>query len=83
MNGWIVGYVIGAVVVAVVVVVLILMIVGARRTAGKVEAIVVALQAGRDGTAALWEVKTTVATAERIVDAAAAARTALAQGGRR
>lgn len=78
MNGWIMGYVIGGVVVVVVVVVLLLMIAGARRTAQKVEAILVGLQDARDGTAALWDVHTTVATAERIVAAAAAARASLA-----
>lgn len=83
MNGWILGYIIGAVVVVVVVAVLVLMIVGARRTATKAEAIVSALNEARDGTAALWQVQTTVLTAERIVDAAAAARTALAEGARR
>jgi len=83
VNGWILGYVIGAVVVVIVVVVLLLMIRGARRTAEKAEAIVVALNDARDGTAALWEVQTTVLTAERIVDAAAEAREALTPGGRR
>ncbi len=83
MNGWVLGFVIGAVVVVVVVAVLLLMIVFARRTAEKAEAIVAALQDARDGTAALWEVQTTVLTAERIVDAAAAARAALTPGGPR
>lgn len=78
MNGWIMGYVIGGVVVVVVVVVLLLMIAGARRTAQKVEAILVGLQDARDGTAALWDVHATVATAERIVAGAAAARASLA-----
>ena len=83
MNGWVLGYVIGAVVVVIVVVVLLLMIRGARRTAEKAEAIVAALNAARDGTAALWQVQTTVLTAERIVDAAAAARESLTPGGQR
>lgn len=83
MNGWVLGYVIGAVVVVIVVVVLLLMIRGARRTAEKAEAIVAALNAARDGTAALWQVQTTVLTAERIVDAAATARESLTPGGRR
>lgn len=83
MNGWVLGYVIGAVVVVIVVVVLLLMIRGARRTAEEAEAIVAALNAARDGTAALWQVQTTVLTAERIVDAAAAARESLTPGGRR
>lgn len=77
MNGWLLGYLIGAVVVLIVVAVLLLMIAGARQTAAKVEAIVVALDAAREGTAPLWELHTTVVTAERIVDAAAAARNAL------
>ena len=77
MNGWILGYVIGGVVVLVVVAVLLLMIRGAARTAVKAEAILVGLRDARDGTAALWQVHTTVATAERIVAAAAAARGAL------
>jgi len=83
VNGWVLGYVIGAVVVVIVVVVLLLMIRGARRTAEKAEAIVAALNAARDGTAALWQVQTTVLTAERIVDAAAAARESLTPRGRR
>lgn len=77
MNGWILGYLIGAVVVVVVVAILLLMIRGASRTAQKAEAILAGLHDARDGTAALWEVHTTVATAERIVAAAAAARGAL------
>lgn len=74
MNGWILGYLIGGVVVVVVVAVLLMMIVGARRTAEKAEAILGALNDARDGTAALRDVHTTVATAERIVASAAAAR---------
>ncbi len=83
MNGWVYGYVVAAVVVLVVVAVLVLMIAGARRTAEKAEAIVAALREARDGTAALWQVQTTVLTAERIVDRASAAREALAPGGQR
>jgi uncharacterized membrane protein len=83
VNGWILGLIIGAIVVVVVVVVLLLMIVGAQRTATKAEAIVGALQDARDGTAALWQVQTTVITTERIADAAAAARDALTPGGPR
>ncbi len=82
MNGWILGYVIGAVVVVVVVVVLLMMIVGARRTAEKAEAILAGLQDTRDGTAGLWQLRDTVMTAERIVAAAADARTSLTPGGR-
>ncbi len=82
MSGWVLGYVIGAVVVVVVVAVLGLMIIGARRTATKVEEIVLALRAARDGTAALWQVQTTAQAAERIVDAAAAARIALTPAAR-
>lgn len=82
MNGWIIGYLVGAAVVAVVVVLLVLLIAGARRTAGKVEAIVAALHEARDGTAALWQVGTTAATAERIVAAAADARAGLTPDGR-
>lgn len=78
MNGWIIGYLVGAGVVAVVVTVLLLMIRGARRTADQAEAITTALQAARDGTAALWRVEDTVLTAERIVAAAGAARETLA-----
>lgn len=81
MNGWILGYLIGGVVVVVVVAVLLLMIRGAKRTAEKAEAILAGLHAARDNTAALWEVEGTVATAERIVAAAAAARVALSGGG--
>jgi len=74
VNGWILGFVIGAVVVAIVVVVLLLMIAGAKRTAEKAEAILTGLNEARDGTAGLWRVGDTVATAERIVAAAADAR---------
>lgn len=83
MNGWILGYLIGGLVTVVVVVVLLLMIRGARRTAGRAEAILAALHDTRDATAALWAVGTTVATAERIVAAAAAAREALTEGSSR
>jgi hypothetical protein len=82
VNGWILGYIIGAVVVAVVVVVLLMMIVGARCTAEKAEAILAALRDTRDGTAGLWQLRDTVATAERIVAAAADARSSLTPGGR-
>ncbi len=82
MNGWILGISIGAVVVLVVVVVLLLMIAGARRVAEKAEAIVGALHDARDGTAGLWQLGATVKTAERIVAAAADARTSLTPGGR-
>ena len=82
MNGWILGYLIGAVVVAVVVAVLLLMIVGARRTAEKAEAVLAGLHDVRDGTAGLWQVAATVSTAERIVAAAADARASLTPGGR-
>jgi hypothetical protein len=82
VNGWILGYLVGAVVVAVVVVVLLMMIAGARRVAGKAEAVVGALHDVRDGTAGLWQLGTTVSTAERIVAAAADARTSLTPGGR-
>lgn len=81
MNGWILGYLIGFGVVIVVVTVLLLMIRGARRTAAKAEAILAGLQAARDGTAALWKVHDTVATADRIVAAAVSARTNLTAGG--
>lgn len=82
MNGWILGYVIGAVVVLVVVAVLLLMIVGARRTAEKAEAILAGLNDVRDNTEGLWKVQATVSTAERIVAAAADARISLTPGGR-
>lgn len=82
MNGWILGYAIGAAVVVVVVVVLLLMIRGASRTAAKAEAIVVALNDVRDNTEPLWQLAATVKTAERIVAAAADARTSLTPGGR-
>lgn len=81
MNGWILGYLIGFIVVAVVVAVLLLMIAGARRTAAKAEAILAGLNDARDGTAPLWQLGATVSTAERIVTAAAAARTSLSSGG--
>lgn len=82
MNGWILGYLIGGVVVIVVVAVLLLMIAGARRVAGKVDAILAGLHDARDGTAALWKVRDTASTAQRIVVAAVDARTALSGGGR-
>jgi uncharacterized membrane protein YqiK len=82
VNGWILGFLLGAVVVAVVVVVLLLLIAGARRVAEKAEQIVLALNDARDGTDALPEVDTTVTTAERIVAAAAAARSELSGGER-
>lgn len=81
MNGWILGYIVGAVVVVVVVVALLLMIVGARRTAEKAEAVLAGLHEARDGTAGLWQLGDTVATAERIVAAAADARKSLTPGG--
>ena len=82
MNGWILGYIIGAVVVLVVVAVLVLMILGARRVSEKAEAVVDALHDVRDNTEALWQLGATVSTAERIVAAAADARTSLTPGGR-
>jgi hypothetical protein len=82
VNGWILGYGIGAVVVLVVVVLLLLMIRGAQQTAGKAEAVLAALHDARDGTAALWELGTTLKTAERITGAAADARLSLTPGGR-
>lgn len=78
MNDWILGYIIGVVVV----VVLLLMIRGARRTAEKAEAVLASLHDVRDGTAGLWQLGDTVATAERIVAAAADARISLTPGGR-
>jgi tRNA A37 N6-isopentenylltransferase MiaA len=83
MNGWVLGYIIGGAVVVLVVVLLLLMIAGARRTAQAAEEIEHHLLEARDRTAALWEVHTTVATAERIVDAATQARIALSGGDRR
>jgi len=82
VNGWILGYLIGLVVVIVVVAVLLLMIQEARRTAAKAEAVLAGLEEARDGTAPLWALHGTVATAERIVAAAASARTSLTPGGR-
>lgn len=78
MNGWVLGWLIGAAVVVVVVTLLLLMIVGAAKTAAKAEAIVVALEEGRDNTAGLWQLDVTNQAAGRIVDAAAAAREHLA-----
>lgn len=82
MNGWVLGYLVGAVLVLVVVAVLLLMIAGARRVAGKAEAIVGFLDDARDGTEGLWQLAATVSTADRIVAAAADARTSLTPGGR-
>ena len=80
MNGWIIGYLIGALVVVVVVGVLLLMIAGARRTAEKAEAVLAGLNDVRDGTAGLWQLGATVATADRIVAAASRARRSLTPG---
>lgn len=80
MNSWLLGYLIGGLVVLVVVAVLLILILEARRTAEKAEAILGGLQDARDGTAPLWELWATVATAERIVAAAASARTSLTPG---
>lgn len=77
MNDWILGYAIGAVVVLIVVAVLLMMIVGVRRVAAKAEGIVEALHDVRDRTEPLWQLGATVQTAERIVAAAADARTSL------
>jgi hypothetical protein len=82
VNGWILGFLIGVVVVGVVVAVLLLLIVGARRTAEKAEAVLAGLHAARDGTAGLWQLEATVETADRIVAAAADARRSLTRAGR-
>jgi len=81
VSGWAIGFTIGLVVVVVVVVLLLLMIVGARRVATKAEDILAALLEARDNTYGLWAVADTNATADRIVDAATAAREALAARG--
>jgi hypothetical protein len=78
VSGWAIGFAIGALVVVVVVVLLLLMIRGAMQTAERAEAILEALYAARDNTAALWGVADTNAAAERIVAAATNAREALA-----
>jgi phosphohistidine phosphatase SixA len=83
MNGWVLGYLIGGVVVVLVVALLLLMIAGARRTAQTAEEIARHLLEARDRTAALWQVETTMITAERIVNAATKARIALSGGDRR
>jgi len=82
VNAWILGYLLGALVVVVVVALLLMMIIGARRTAEKAEAVLAELHAARDGTEGLWQLGATVSTAERIVAAAADARTSLTPGGR-
>ncbi len=78
MNAWLVGYLVGGVVVLVVVVVVLALIASARRLAGQAEEIVAALQQARAGTAGLWQLSATGATADRIVHAATRAREALA-----
>jgi Sec-independent protein translocase protein TatA len=80
MNGWVLGWSIGAVVVILVVALLGLMILGAARAAGQAEDILAALEEARDTTAGLWHVAETNQAATRIVDAATAAREALAAG---
>lgn len=81
MSGWAIGFTVGAVVVVIVVVLLVLMIAGARRVAGKAEAILAALNQARDNTYGLWAVADTNAAASRIVAAATSAREALAARG--
>lgn len=81
MNDWIIGFIAGGAVVVVVALVLVVMIAEARRAAAKAEAILAALVEARDGTAALWALQDTRATAGRIVAGAAAARHALAGEG--
>lgn len=76
--GWAIGFSVGTAVVVVVVVLLLAMIVGARRVAGKAEDVLAALVDARANTLGLWDVATTNATAERVVEAAAAARRVLA-----
>ncbi len=83
MNSWILGYLIGAVVVVVVVAVLALMILGARRTAVKAEAIAAGLRVAADRTGPLRELHTTSDTTRRIVESATAARVALTERGGR
>lgn len=83
MNSWILGYIIGAVVVAVVVVVLALMIVGARRTADKAEAIAADLRVARDRTGPLRDLADTSGAVRRIGAAATAARLTLQERGGR
>jgi hypothetical protein len=77
MSGWLIGWAIGAVVVALVAVLLVLMIVLASRAGDKAEDILSALEEARDNTAPLWRVAATNEVATRVVDAAAATRTAL------
>jgi len=77
VSGWAIGFAVGTVVVVVVVVLLLLMIVGARRVAGKAEAILEALLQAREHTYGLWAVADTNVAATRIVVAATAARKAL------
>jgi Na+-transporting methylmalonyl-CoA/oxaloacetate decarboxylase gamma subunit len=74
MTGWVVGWIIGAVVVALVVTLLLLMIRGASRAVTKAGNILIALESGRDHTAALWQVDQTNKTIRRITNAATAAR---------
>jgi heme/copper-type cytochrome/quinol oxidase subunit 2 len=81
VNGWILGYVVGVIIVVVVVAVLLLMIVGARHTAEKAEAILDGLNEAREGTAPLRELWVTAHSTERILAAATAARTRLTPGG--
>ena len=75
---WVIGLTVGLVVVALVVVLLVLMIIGASRAAEKAEAILAALQDARDNTEGLWLLDDTNTTADRIVEAATAARVHLA-----
>ncbi len=78
MSGWAIGFGVGGLVAVVVVVLLVAMILGARRVAGRAEAILAALFEARDNTRGLWHVTDTNSAAFRIVAAAARAREALA-----
>ncbi len=81
MSGWAIGYIVGTVVVVIVVVVLVTMIVLAKRVADTAEQILAALNDAERNTTALWEVRTTNRTVERVTSAAAAARETLEGGG--
>lgn len=81
MVGWVIGYAVAGAVVVVVAVVVLALVAQARRVADQVDGIVAALELARDRSAGLWLLETTNATAERVVAAAAEARSLLAPGG--
>lgn len=80
MTGWWVGYGIGALVVLIVVVVVVAIIVTARRIGDVAEDGTRSLILARDRTEVLWQVATTNAVANDLLEGATKAREALGGG---